>query len=150
MKTFNDPRALMGLTDEVLGTSDWIVVDQDRIDAFAEATGDHQWIHVDPERAKIGPYGTTIAHGYLTLSLLPALSSTVYQVENAGMTVNYGLDRVRFTGVVPAGSRVRSTIVLVDAQERASGIQLSLEHTLHREGADRPVLVARQLRLLVP
>jgi acyl dehydratase len=150
VKTFNDPRALMGLTDEVLGTSDWIVVDQDRIDAFAEATGDHQWIHVDPERAKIGPYGTTIAHGYLTLSLLPALSSTVYQVENAGMTVNYGLDRVRFTGVVPAGSRVRSTIVLVDAQERASGIQLSLEHTLHREGADRPVLVARQLRLLVP
>lgn len=150
MKTFNDPRALIGLTDEVLGSSDWIVVDQDRINAFAEATGDHQWIHVDPERAKIGPYGTTIAHGYLTLSLLPALSSTVYQVENAGMTVNYGLDRVRFTGVVPAGSRVRSTIVLVDAQERASGIQLSLEHTLHREGADRPVLVARQLRLLVP
>lgn len=150
MRVFASPEELLPLTDELLGTSDWISMDQDRIDAFARATGDHQWIHVDPQRAATGPHGTTIAHGYLTLSLLPALSAQVYEVRGTSMTVNYGLDRVRFPGVVPSGSLVRATISLLRAQRRGSSVQLLVEHTMHRQDEDRPVLVAQQLRLLVP
>lgn len=150
MKVFASPEELLPLTDQQLGTSDWIDIDQGRIDAFAQATGDHQWIHVDAGRAASGPHGTTIAHGYLTLSLLPMLGAQVYEVRGTSMTVNYGLDRVRFTGVVPSGSRVRTTIRLIRAQRRGSGVQLLVEHTMDREGEDRPVLVAEQLRLLVP
>lgn len=150
MRVFASPDELLGLQNELLGTSDGLLVDQARIDAFAEATGDHQWIHVDPARAANGPHGSTIAHGYLTLSLLPALSAQVYEVNGTSMTVNYGLDRVRFTGVVPVDSTVRSTVTLLGVEERRSGIQLSLEHVMHREGTERPVLIAQQLRLLVP
>lgn len=150
MRSFQNPRELLPLRDVSLGTSEWLTLDQARIDLFAEATGDHQWIHVDPERAAAGPYGATIAHGYLTLSLLPVLGATVYEVPGVNTTINYGLNRVRFTGVVPVGSRVRAHLRLVEAQEKPTGVQVLVEYTMERQGTDRPVLVAEQLRLLVP
>jgi acyl dehydratase len=126
-----------------LGHSDWIEIDQKRIDQFADATGDHQWIHVDPERAKAGPYGTTIAHGYLTLSLIPALAAGVWSVDGARMGVNYGLNKVRFPAPVPVGSRVRARFELltVDAVPD-NGVQLTTRVTVEREGGDKPVCIA--------
>ncbi len=124
------------------GPSSWIEVGQDRIDAFADATGDDQWIHVDPDRAAAGPFGTTIGHGYLTLSLLPLMSSEVVPREGGGMAVNYGLNRVRFPAPVPSGSRVRGRF-RVDAVEEADwGYQATMTATIEREGGDKPVCVA--------
>jgi acyl dehydratase len=124
------------------GPSSWIEVPQERIDAFAEATGDHQWIHVDPERAEQGPFGTTIGHGYLTLSLLPAMSYEVVPKQGGGMSVNYGLNKVRFPAPVPSGSRVRGTFRVVDVDEADWGFQATMAATIEREGADKPVCVA--------
>ena len=124
------------------GPSSWIDVPQERINAFADATGDHQWIHVDPARAAQGPFGGTIGHGYLTLSLLPAMSYEVLPRQEGGMGINYGLNRVRFPAPVPSGSRVRGTF-RVDAVERADwGHQATLTATVEREGGDKPVCVA--------
>ncbi len=124
------------------GPSSWIEVDQARIDAFAEATLDRQWIHVDPERAASGPFGTTIAHGYLTLSLLPVMSYEVVPRQDGGMAINYGLNRVRFPAPVPSGSRVRGSF-RVDAVEEADwGYQATMVATVEREGGERPVCVA--------
>jgi acyl dehydratase len=127
-----------------LGVSEWVVVDQDRINAFADTTGDHQWIHVDVERAGIeSPYGTTIAHGFLTLSLIPALSKDNYRVDNAKMGINYGLNKVRFLAPVPAGSRVRLRSDLVDAKKvDDSTVDLTVRQTVELDGADRPAAVA--------
>jgi acyl dehydratase len=128
------------------GPSSWIEVGQDRIDAFAEATGDHQWIHVDPERAAAGPFGTTIGHGYLTLSLLPAMSYEVVPrqegSQEGGMAVNYGLNRVRFPAPVPSGSRVRGTFQVASVEEADWGFQATMTATVEREGGDKPVCVA--------
>ncbi|MDE3025891.1 MAG: MaoC family dehydratase [Acidobacteriota bacterium] len=124
------------------GPSSWIEVDQGRIDAFADATGDHQWIHVDPERAKAGPFGTTIGHGYLTLSLLPAMSYEVVPRGAGGMAVNYGLDRVRFPAPVPSGSRLRGTFRVDRVDESDWGFQATMTATVEREGGDKPVCVA--------
>jgi acyl dehydratase len=127
------------------GPSSWIEVPQERIGAFADATGDHQWIHVDPERAAAGPFGGTIGHGYLTLSLLPAMSYEVVPRQEAGMAVNYGLNRVRFPAPVPVGSRVRGTF-RVDAVDEADwGAQVQMTATVEREGGDKPVCVAEVL-----
>jgi acyl dehydratase len=126
----------------VVGRSDWVTVDQDRINTFADATGDHQWIHVDPERAAAGPFGTTIAHGYLTLSLIPMLSTDVVKVEGARMGVNYGLNKVRFPAPVPAGSKVRATFELVSVEDVEGGVQVVSRVTVEREGGDKPVCVA--------
>lgn len=127
----------------VLGSSEWVTVDQDRIDAFAGATGDHQWIHVDAERAATGPFGTTIAHGYLTLSLLPMFMVAVYRVEGVRMAVNYGLNKVRFVTPVPVGSRLRGTTELLDAQPLdAASAQLLFRVTVEIEGVERPACVA--------
>ena len=109
MRTFKDLQELVAAEGEELGTSDWVTVEQERIDGFADATGDHQWIHVDPERAKDGPFGTTIAHGYLTLSMVPVLMQQVYAVEGIKMGINYGLEKVRFMSPVPSGGRIRLT-----------------------------------------
>jgi acyl dehydratase len=128
-------------TGDVYGPSGWIDVPQERIDAFAEATGDRQWIHVDPERAKDGPFGTTIAHGYLTLSLLPAASYEVVP-RQGGMAINYGLNRVRFPAPVPVGSRVRATFEVVGLEEHGWGRQVTMQATVEREGGDKPVCVA--------
>ncbi len=124
------------------GPSSWIDVPQERIDAFADATGDHQWIHVDPERAADGPFGTTIAHGYLTLSLLPAASYEVIPSPGGGMAINYGLDRVRFPAPVPVGSRVRASFEVGAVDEAEWGRQVKMTATVEREGGDKPVCVA--------
>jgi acyl dehydratase len=125
-----------------LATSPWVTVDQQRINLFAEATGDHQWIHVDVERAKAGPYGAPIAHGFLTLSLLPELAASAMCIDDVKMSINYGLNRVRFTGPVPAGSRVRGVLRLKAYEPIEGGAQLTTEVTIEREGAERPVCVA--------
>ena len=124
------------------GPSSWIDVDQAKIDAFAEATGDHQWIHVDPERAKAGPFGGTIGHGYLTLSLLPVMSYESLPRHEGGMSINYGLNRVRFPAPVPSGSRVRGTFRVESVEESDWGHQATMTATIEREGGDKPVCVA--------
>lgn len=139
------------LVGQTLGTSEWMEIDQKRIDAFAEATGDHQWIHVDPERAaRELPTGKTIAHGYLTLSLLPVLMSQIVRYEGVQMGVNYGSNRVRFTQMVPCGSRVRATSKLVAVDARGPGYQLTQDVTVEIENEERPALVAEVLTLLYP
>jgi acyl dehydratase len=127
------------------GPSTWIEVDQTKIDAFADATGDHQWIHVDVARAADGPFGGTIAHGYLTLSLLPVMSFEVVPPSGAGMGINYGLNKVRFPAPVPSGSRVRATFTVESVDEHDWGTQVTMVATVEREGGDKPVCVAESL-----
>jgi acyl dehydratase len=127
---------------EELAVGDWVPVDQATIDKFAEATGDHQWIHVDPARAAKGPFGTTIAHGFLTLSLLPRLAESAIKVDDVRMGVNYGLNRVRFPAPVPSGSRIRARMKLLSYEPIDGGAQLVMEVTMEREGSDKPVCVA--------
>jgi acyl dehydratase len=133
------------LVGRTLGTSDWVTVDQQRIDLFADATGDHQWIHTDPERAAGGPFGKTIAHGFLTLSLLPLFTQTAFHIGDVRMGVNYGLNRVRFTHPVPVGSRLRGHHTLLKYEGIPGGAQLTLEVTVEIEGADKPACVAESL-----
>jgi acyl dehydratase len=127
---------------EEFGPSSWIEVDQEKINAFADATGDHQWIHVDPERAAQGPFGQTIGHGYLTLSLIPVMSYEVLPRQEGGMGINYGLNKVRFPAPVPSGSKVRGTFRVENVEEADWGHQSTLTATLEREGGDKPVCVA--------
>lgn len=141
-RTFHSPDELKAAVGEQLGHTDWLEVDQKRIDLFAEATGDHQWIHVDPEKAARGPFGTTIAHGYLTLSLLPLFGPQLIAVDGVRMGVNYGTNKVRFPAPVPAGSRLRSTAVITDVEDVPGGVQVSVAFTVEREGGDKPVCVA--------
>ena len=126
--------------DQPLGHSDWLRVEQERIDQFARATGDQQWIHVDPERAKDGPFGATIAHGWLTASLLPVLVGQIYKVE-ATMAINIGVNKMRFTHPVKVGSRVRATSTLVGVEEKGSAVQLTVSTEIEIEGEDKPALV---------
>jgi acyl dehydratase len=133
---------LAGHVGKHLGPSEWRLIDQEQINRFAEATGDHQWIHLDAERAKSGPFGTTIAHGYLTLSLTPIFISQLLQVEGASMVVNYGLNRVRFPAPVPSGSRVRFGAELSSVEEVKGGVQVILAGTFELEGSDKPACVA--------
>jgi acyl dehydratase len=142
MKTYPRLADLQAHVGQPIGTSDWITVDQARIDAFAEATLDHQWIHVDAERAAQGPFGTTIAHGFLTLSLMPAFFASAFDIGDERMGVNYGLNRVRFTAPVPSGSRLRASFRLLSYEPLDGGAQLVTEATVEREGADRPACVA--------
>lgn len=133
---------LPGLVGQEVGVSDWVEITQERVNQFAEATGDHQWIHVDPERAAKGPFGTTIAHGFLTLSLLPELAEKAMVIDDVKMGVNYGLNRVRFTSPVPSGSRVRAQIKLKAFEPIEGGAQVTMEVTIEREGSDKPACVA--------
>ena len=130
---------------EELGVSDWVDVTQEAIDAFADATGDHQWIHVDPERAKETPFGGTIAHGLYTLSIGPALSYTLYEVKGVAFALNYGYNKVRYPAPLPVGSRVRMRATLTAADEIAGGVQLTVTQTFEREGGDKPVCVAESV-----
>ena len=132
-------------TGEVLGTSDWITITQEQIDTFADSTGDHQWIHVDPERAAAGPFGRTIAHGYLTLALLPAFGAQIYEVNGLAFGVNYGSNKVRFPAPVPVGSRLRGTATLQGTKDIAIGTQCTVEFVLELEGSDKPACVAEVL-----
>ncbi|MFF7850123.1 MaoC family dehydratase [Streptomyces cinereoruber] len=144
-RIFTSAEELRAGVGEQLGHSDWLEVDQKRIDLFAEATGDHQWIHVDPERAAAGPFGTTIAHGYLTLSLLPVFVPQVLAVEGVRMGINYGTEKVRFPAPVPVGSRLRATAVLAKVEEVSGGVQVTAAVTVEREGSEKPVCVAESV-----
>lgn len=132
-----------------LGTSDWVTVDQERINTFADATGDHQWIHIDEERAEAGPFGGTIAHGFLTLSLLPLLGAEVMNVTGMKMKINYGLNKVRFPKPVPAGAKVRDVVTLKEIVRKSSGIQVVMDHVIEIEGSDRPACIAEAVTLMV-
>ncbi|NKY17943.1 MaoC family dehydratase [Tsukamurella spumae] len=130
------------MVGQTLGTTEWVSIDQDRIDLFADATDDHQWIHVDPERAAKGPFGGTIAHGYLTLSLAPVLLQEALVVEEYSAALNYGLDKVRFPSPVPVGSRLRATVGLVSAQDKKGAIEAVFRLTYEVDGAERPACIA--------
>jgi acyl dehydratase len=142
---FGDLAALVGAVGADLGPTDWLVVDQTRIDQFAQATDDHQWIHVDPERAADGPYGRTIAHGLLTLSLLPHFMHDLYRVDNVAMAINYGFNKVRFITPVPVGSRLRASSNLSAVTELPGGAQATLTTTIEVEGSDKPAAVVESI-----
>jgi acyl dehydratase len=150
MKVFHGLAEVEQAVGTHLGHSDWHTVTQEQVDLFADATGDHQWIHVDPERAAQGPFGTTIAHGFLTLSLVPQLVWDVYAVEGLQMSINYGSNKVRFPAPVPVGSRVRAGVELVSLVPGSNGAQLTARVTIEREGGDKPVCVAETVTVLVP
>jgi acyl dehydratase len=140
--TVADLKALVGI---VLGSSEWVEVSQERINTFADAANDHQWIHTDPQRAKDGPFGATIAQGYLTLSLLIPMLSEILVVRDVTTKVNYGLGKVRFPAPVPAGSRIRTTATLAAVDDIEGGVQLTVDAVIEREGSDKPVCVAQPI-----
>ena len=145
MRRFASLEELAACLGQGVGTSDWITITQRHIDEFAEATGDRQWIHVDPVRASAGPFGTTIAHGFLTLSLLPQMADTAIELGGVRMGVNYGLNKVRFPAPVPVGSRLRGHFKLTAFEPIEGGAQITMEVTMEREGSAKPVCVAESL-----
>ncbi len=145
MRTFDTLSELAACVGQEVAVSDWHVVTQQHIDQFADATGDHQWIHVDPQRASKGPFGATIAHGFLTLSLIAGLAQRTVEVCDVRMGVNYGLNKVRFTAPVPVGSRLRLRMHLLEAAPIEGGQQLTWKNTIEREGSDRPACVAESV-----
>lgn len=144
-RVINGLDELTTLVGEHLGYSDWMTITQERVNDFADATGDHQWIHVDVDRAKAGPFGGPIAHGYLTLSLGPDLGSRVWAVTGTSMGVNYGIDKLRFPAPVPVGSKLRLGVKVLDVTEISGGVQAKLEYTFETEGATKPSCVAEVL-----
>ncbi len=149
MRTFTDIDQLAAAVGADLGTSDWFEIDQDRVSLFADATDDHQWIHVDQERAAQGPFGGTIAHGYMTVSLIPALSKTIFSIETDGPRLNYGLNKVRFPNPVKVGSRVRAQATLAELTDVPAGKQLVVRYTIEIEGETKPACVAETVVLLL-
>lgn len=149
MRVLNDRQEIVDAVGQELGVSEWLTITQERIDTFADATGDRQWIHVDPERAADGPFGTTIAHGYLTLSLLPFLGAQVFAFAGDYARVNYGMNRVRFATPVRVGAKVRDRVQLLDATDIKHGQQVTLQHTIEIRGEDKPACVAETVTLLV-
>jgi len=150
MRVIANIAALKNEIGKELGTSDWITIDQAMIDRFAEATGDFQWIHVDRERAKTSPFGGTIAHGFLTLSLLARLSQETYRVDGLAARLNYGCNKVRFTNPVPSGQRIRARFKALALEEVKQGARLTTEATVELEGAAKPACIAEQIALLIP
>jgi acyl dehydratase len=149
VRTFTSLEEISDAVGEVLGTTDWLRIDQDRVNAFADATDDHQWIHVDVERAAAGPFGGTIAHGYLTLSLLPLFGTQVLRLETPGAKLNYGLNKVRFPAPVPVGTRVRAHAKVVDVVDVPAGKQVTFGWTIEIEDAPKPACVAETVVLLL-
>jgi acyl dehydratase len=145
MRRFESLEELAACLGQEVGTSDWVTITQRHIDEFAEATGDRQWIHVDPVRAAAGPFGTTIAHGFLTLSLLPQMADSAIELGGVRMGVNYGLNKVRFPAPVPVGSRLRGHFRLTSFEPIEGGAQITMEVTMEREGSAKPVCVAESL-----
>ena len=145
MNTYQNLSELQSLIGSTLGSSDWINIDQTRVDQFAAVTGDDQWIHVDTLRAAAGPFGTTVAHGHLTLSLLPVMLRTAFKIGDVRMTINYGLNRVRFPAPVPVGSRLRGHFKLLSFEPISGGAQVVVEVTSEREGQSKPVCVAESV-----
>ncbi|HKT06328.1 MAG TPA: MaoC family dehydratase [Gemmatimonadaceae bacterium] len=150
MRHFASLDALAAAAGETLGTSDWVTVTQDAIDKFAEATGDQQWIHVDRERAKNSPFGTTVAHGYLTLALAPRLMDQIYNVDNIRLRINYGLNKVRFTEPVKSGARVRMTLKLLSVNRTQKGARVATEARFTIDGVEQPACIAELVAVLVP
>ena len=151
MRTFQKLAELTALVGQEVATSDWLTITQEQVDRFAEATGDHQWIHVDPERARAGPFGAPIAHGFLTLALIPKFFDTALVIRETGMGVNYGLNRVRFPAPVPVGSRLRARLKLLACEPVAGdGMQVTWQVTVEREGGDKPVCVAESVTRRYP
>jgi acyl dehydratase len=150
MRVFANLNELEAAKGEHLGYSDWHTVTQDQVNQFADATGDHQWIHIDTEKSATGPFGGTIAHGYLTLSLLPVLTKDIYRVDGLTMGINYGSNKVRFPAIVPVGSRIRAGVELVDVLDVKQGKQLIARATVEIEGGEKPACVAETVVLLIP
>jgi acyl dehydratase len=150
MRTFTSFEEVSAAVGEDLGTTDWLEVTQERVDAFADATGDHQWIHVDVERAASGPFGGTIAHGYLTLSLIPWFAPQLYDVRTPGARLNYGVNKVRFPSPVRVGARIRASAVLLEVTDVPAGKQLVTRYTVEIEGQPKPACVADTVVLLLP
>ncbi|MBE7325938.1 MaoC family dehydratase [Nocardioides sp. Y6] len=150
MRTFTSLDDVRSAAGEELGHGDWLLVDQTRVDQFADATGDHQWIHVDAERAAAGPFGGTIAHGYLTLSLVPLLGASVFALETPGAKLNYGVNKVRFPQPLRVGRRIRGHVAVADVADLASGVQLTLRTTVEIEDEAKPACVAESVVLLLP
>lgn len=148
--TFEHPSELLGAVGDELGVSDWLEITQDRIDTFAEATGDNQWIHVDPEKAADGPFGATIAHGYLTLALTNLFLPQIVEVRQLSMGVNYGVDKVRFPAPVVVGSRVRCRVVLSSAEPLGEGVQTVMTAVVEIEGGDKPACVVEAVSRWFP
>jgi len=149
MRVFSTFEEIEAAAGEEIGASDWVEITQERVDKFAEATDDFQWIHVDQEKAKEGPFGGTIAHGYLTLSLIPYLSNKVFGVETEGAKLNYGLNKVRFPNPVPVGARVRAVVTVGEIAEIPAGRQLTMKYVIEIEGQDKPACVAETVVLLL-
>lgn len=149
MRVLNDPAEIASCVGDELGVSGWLQIDQSRIDMFADATGDRQWIHVDKERAEEGPFGATVAHGYLTLSLLPFLSAQVYAFAGDLARVNYGLNTVRFIAPVTVDSKVRVRVEMTEVEDIDKGQRVVLRHTVEIKGSDRPACVAETVTLLM-
>jgi acyl dehydratase len=149
MRVFSSFEEIESAVGEEIGTTDWVEITQDRVDQFADATGDHQWIHVDVEKAKAGPFGGTIAHGYLTLSLVPWLGSQVFTLDTPGAKLNYGVNKVRFPNPVPVGSRVRATVSVGEVTDVSAGKQLTLKYVVEIEDQDKPACVAETVVLLL-
>lgn len=151
MRIIESLDALPALVGQEVATSEWLTITQQQINLFAEATGDHQWIHVDEEQAKAGPFGAPIAHGFLTLSLLPKFFETALEIGNTRMGVNYGLNRVRFTAPVPVGSKLRAKLKLLACQQlEGGGVQMTWQVTVERAGSDKPVCIAESLTRRYP
>ena len=151
MKTFQTISELAALVGQEVAVSDWITITQEQVNLFAQATGDHQWIHVDVERAKAGPFGAPIAHGFLTLSLIPKFFESAIAIEETGMGVNYGLNKVRFTSPVPVGSRLRARLTLLKSEPiDNNGIQMTWAVSVEREGTAKPVCIAESISRRYP
>jgi acyl dehydratase len=151
MKSYENLSDLKPLVGEVIGSSEWLLIDQERIHKFADATGDHQWIHVDVERARSGPFGTPIAHGFLTLSLLPAFFQTAFEIRKSTMGVNYGLNKVRFIKPVPVNARLRAYFKLMSWEPiEGDGAQMLIEMSIEQEGSAKPVCVAESITRRFP
>lgn len=149
MRVFTSLDEVQAAAGQEIGTSDWIEITQDQVNTFADATGDHQWIHVDVERAKAGPFGQTIAHGYLTLSLLPQFSAQVLKIETTGAMLNYGINKVRFPSPVPVGAKVRGVVSFGEVTDLPNGKQLIQKYVIEIDGADKPAAVAETVVLLL-
>ena len=149
MRVFSSFEEIEAAAGEEIGASEWVEITQERVDKFAEATDDFQWIHVDQEKAKEGPFGGTIAHGYLTLSLIPYLSNKVFGVETEGAKLNYGLNKVRFPNPVPVGARVRAVVTVGEIAEIPAGRQLTMKYVIEIEDQDKPACVAETVVLLL-
>ena len=149
MITFTTFEELAAAAGNELGTSEWVEITQERVDQFADATGDHQWIHVDVEKAKTGPFGGTIAHGYLTLSLVPWMGSEIFSLDTPGAKLNYGVNKVRFTNPVLVGKRIRLHITMGEVTEIPAGRQVTLNHKIEIEDEEKPACIAETVVLLL-